>query len=165
VATLLNQGSHYKSLGIMEKQYDTLVLEVASKAYIQRLLLIWSSPLSDYNKMVATKQFAMSALSYLMTTLCWPIMELERLDRESRTVILENTGKHPLGSTAMMYLPRTLGGRGLNSVEREHNQEKIKAVVRLYINEDYTTEVVQRFEKKERRQDYDRWLRITKSIH
>ena len=52
------------------KQYDTLVLEVAIKAYIQRLLLIWSSPLSDYNKMVTTKQFAMSALSYLMTTLC-----------------------------------------------------------------------------------------------
>ena len=75
-------------------------------------------------------------------------MELERLDRESRTVILENRGKHPLASTAMMYLPRTLGGRGLNSVEREHNQEKIKAVVRLYINEFHTTEVVQRFDEK-----------------
>ena len=150
VIECLKQGSHYKFLGIMEntKQDDKLVLEIASKAFIQRLSLIWSSPLSDYNKMVATNQFAMPVLTYLMTTQCWPIMELQRLDRESRKVISDNGGKHPLGSTAMMYLPRKLGGRGLKSIEREYKQEKIKAVVRLYTNEDPAMGVVRRFEEK-----------------
>ena len=91
-ADCLKQGSHYKFLGIIKniKQEDTLVLEIASKAYIQRLSLIWSSPLSDYSKMVGTNQFAVPVLTYLMTTQCWPIMELQKLDRESRKVISEN---------------------------------------------------------------------------
>ena len=87
------------------KQDDTLVLEIASKAYIQRLSLIWSSPLSQYNKMVATKEFAMRVFTHLITTQCWPIMELHRLVRESRKVISENGGKHPLGSTAIYNVP------------------------------------------------------------
>ena len=67
-----------------------------------------------------------------MPTQCWPVVELKRLDREARKVIVENGGKHPLGSTALLYLPRMLGGRGLKSVEREYKQTKIKAAVRLY---------------------------------
>ena len=63
-------------------------------------------------------------------------------------MISENGGKLPLGSTAMMYLPRKLGGRGLKSIEREYKQAKIKAAVRLYINENPTMEVVRRFEEK-----------------
>ena len=82
----LKQGSHYNFLGIMEniKQDDTLVLEIVGKTYIQRLSLIWSSPLSDYN------QFAMPVHTYLMTTQCWPIMALKKLDSELRKVISEN---------------------------------------------------------------------------
>ena len=101
------------------KQDDDLSLQIAGKAYLQRLPLIWSSPLSDYNKVQASNQFAMPVLSYLMPTQCWPVVELKRLDREARKVIVQNGGKHPLGSTALLYLPRMLGGRGLKSVERE----------------------------------------------
>ena len=62
----LKQASHYKFLGITGnmKQDDSLVLEIVRKAYIQRLSLIWSSPLSDYNKMVVTNQLAI-ACAYL----------------------------------------------------------------------------------------------------
>ena len=93
----LSDGSHYKFLGAMEntKQDDELSLEIASKAYLQRLSLIWTSPLSDNNKVSASNQFAMPALSYLMSTECWPIAELKRLDRKARKVIVENGGKPP----------------------------------------------------------------------
>ncbi|PFX24876.1 hypothetical protein AWC38_SpisGene10518 [Stylophora pistillata] len=84
----------------------------------------------------------------LDATQCWPIAELKRLDREAREVIVENGGKHPLGSTALVYLPRGLGGRGLNSVEREYKQAKIKAAVRLSTNEDPAVEVVRRFQER-----------------
>ena len=146
----LAEGSHYKFLGVMEntKQDDELSLQIAGKAYLQHVSLIWSSPLSDYNKVQASSQFAMPVLSYVMPTQCWPVMELKRLDREARKLIVENGGKHPLGSTALLYLPGMLGGRGLKSVEREYKQTKIKAVVRLYRNEDPTMEVVRQFEER-----------------
>ena len=52
---------YYKFLGVMEnsKQDDDLSLQIAAKDYLQRLSLIWSSPLSDYNKVQASNQFAM----------------------------------------------------------------------------------------------------------
>ena len=83
-----------------------------------------------------------------MSTQCWPIAELKRLDREARKVIVENGGKHPLGSTALVYLSRTFGGRGLKSIEREYKQSKVKAAVRLYTNEGPPKDAVRRFEER-----------------
>lgn len=83
----LAEGSHYKFLGVMEntKQDDDLSLQIAGKAYLQRLSLIWSSPLSDYNKVQASNEFAMPVLSYLMPTQCWPVVELsEEIGQRSK---------------------------------------------------------------------------------
>ena len=48
VVQSLKQQSHYKFLGVLEniKQEDLLALECASKEYLKRLCVIWSSPLS-----------------------------------------------------------------------------------------------------------------------
>ena len=98
--------------------------------------------------MRASNPFETPVLSYLMSTQCWPIAELKRLDRETRKVITENGGKHPLGSTALVYLSRKLGGRGLKSTEREYKQTKVKAAVRLYTKEDLAMDGVRRFEER-----------------
>ena len=45
-------------------------------------------------------------------------------------------GKHPSGSTAILYMPREKGGRGLRSIEEEYKVRKIKAAVKLYRNGD-----------------------------
>ena len=52
----LAEGSHYKVLGVMEntKQDDDLNLQIAGKAYLQHLSLLWSSLLSDSNKVQAS---------------------------------------------------------------------------------------------------------------
>ena len=47
-----------------------------------------------------------------------------------------------------MYIPRKQGGRGLKSIEREYKQEKIRAAVRLYTNDDPAMELVRQFEEK-----------------
>ena len=95
--------------------------------------MIWSSPLSDFNRVIASNQFALPVMSYLMWTQNWPITELKRIDREARKIIIENGGKHLLSSTAMLYLTRGKGGRGMRSVEREYKSVKVKAAVNLYI--------------------------------
>ena len=146
----LKDGVQYKFLGVLEniRQEDNLVLENAEKAYLKRLSVIWSSPLSDYNKILATNQFPLPAMTYLMWTQVWPIAELQRLDRESRKCMVENGAKHPLGSTELLYLPKRLGGRGLKALEAEYEATKIKTVINLYANRDSTIQLVRQFEKK-----------------
>ena len=141
---------YYKFLGVCEtvKQDEKLALVSAAKVYLQRLSVIWYSPLSDVNRVIATNQFALPVLSYLMWTQHWPITELRVVDREARKIIHENGGKHPLSSTAVMYLPRHLEGRGLRSVEQEYKLTKIKAAVKLYQNADPTISTVQMFEER-----------------
>ena len=76
---------------------------------------------------------------------------MQRLVRESRKIMVENGGKHPLGTSDLLYLPRRVGGRGLMSIEAEYKLTKVKAAVRLYGNSDPTMELVRQFEEKARR--------------
>ena len=112
VITSLKEGTQYKFLGVLEnlKQDDQLALKVASKVFLRRMSVIWSSPLSDFNRVIASNQFALPVMSYLIWTQNWPITELKRIDREARKIIIENGGRHPLSSTAMLYLTRGKGG-------------------------------------------------------
>ena len=95
----LTEDSQYKFLDVLEsiKQEDSLVLESAARVYLQRLSVIWSGPLSDHHKVVATNQFTLPVLVYFMWTQVWPITELLRLDRESRKIMVENGGR-PTGN-------------------------------------------------------------------
>ena len=101
----LDASSSYKFLGVRETvmQDEKLALECAAKAYLQRLSLIWSSPLSDSNRVGASNQFALPVLSYLMWTQHWPITELRVMDREARKIICENGGKHPVRRLCCIY--------------------------------------------------------------
>ena len=82
-----------------------------------------------------------------MWTQTWPIANIQQLDREGRKIIVENGGNHPKGSTAILYMSRKLGGRGLKSVENEYKNTKIKAAVKLYCNADPTMAAVRSFEE------------------
>ena len=115
---------------------------------MERLSVIWSRPLSDYKKVLATNQFALPALTYFMWTQVWNIADLQRLDRETRKDVVANRAKHPLGSTDLLYRPRKLGGRGLKSIERECKTIKIKAAMNLYSNNDLAMHLVRQFEEK-----------------
>ena len=145
----LKQQSHYKFLRVLEniKQEDQLALECASKEYLKRLSVIWSSPLSDVNKVTASNQYALPVLSYLMPTQCWPIRELQRLYREVRKVIVENGGKHPAGSSALLYLPRAVGGRGMKSVETVYKMTKIKTALKIHSSTDPTVKLVKNWDE------------------
>ena len=146
----LEEGRQYKFLVVLESlvQEEKMVLELAAKEYLRRLSVIWSSPLSDYNRVVASNQLALPVLGYLMWTQHWPVTDLKIVDREARKIIVENGGKHPGGSTALLYLPREKGGRGLRAVETEYKVTKVKAALRLYENKDQVMEMVREFEER-----------------
>ena len=115
----LTEDSQYKVLGVLES-INSLVLKSAARVYLQRLSVIWSSLWSDHHKVVATNQFALPVLVYFMWTQVWPITELQRLEGESRKIMVENGWKHPLGTSDLLYLPRRVGGRGFKSIEAEY---------------------------------------------
>ena len=145
----LEDGQQYKFLGVLEslKQEEKLALQSAAKEHLGRLSVIWSSPLSDYHRVVASKQFSMPAMSCYMWTKHWPITELKQIDREARKIVLENGGKHPCGSTSLLYLSRDKGARGLLSIETEYKETKVKAAVNLYQNRDPAMKMVRDFEE------------------
>jgi len=67
-----------------------------------------------------------------MWTQTWSVTDLKIVDGEARKIIVENGGKHTGSSTALLYLPREKGGKGVRAVETEYKVTKLKAVVRLY---------------------------------
>ena len=146
----LEEGRQYKFLGVLETllQEEKMVLELAAKEYLRRLSVFWSSPLSDYNRVVASNQFALPVLGYLMWTQHWPVTDLKIVDREARKIIVENGGKHLGGSTSLLYLPRDKGGRGLRAVKTEYKVTKVKPALRLYENKDQVMEMVREFEER-----------------
>ena len=83
-----------------------------------------------------------------MWTQVWPIADLQRIDRETRKIMVENGARHPLASTDQLYIPRSSGGRGLRSVESEYKLIKIKAAVKLCANTDPTLKLVREFQER-----------------
>ena len=130
------------------KQEEKLALQSAAKEYPRRLSVIWSSPLSDYHRVVASNQFAMPAMSYYMWTQYWPLTELKQIDREASKIVVENGGKHPCGSTSSLYLSRNKDRRGLRSTETEYKETKVKAAVNLYQKRDPAMKMVRDFEER-----------------
>ena len=102
----LEDGQQYKFLGVLEtlRQEEKIVLRCAAREYLRRLSVIWSSPLSDYHRVIASNQFALPAMSYFMWTQHWPITELRQVDRDARKIVTEGGGKHPCGTTSLLYL-------------------------------------------------------------
>ena len=90
------KDKQYRFLGAPEQllQDQKLALETAAKTYLQRLSVIWSSPLSDMNRVTASNQLALPVLTYLMWSQHWNLTDLRNIDREARKVISENGGKH-----------------------------------------------------------------------
>ena len=131
-------------LGVLEnvRQDERLALACAAKEYLRRISIIWSSPLSDCNRVQATNQYALSVLRYLMWTQHWTLSELRDVDRAARKIIVENGGKHTANLTSLLYLPREKGSRGMRSVEHENKITKIKSLLQLYQNSDQTVEAV-----------------------
>ena len=72
----------YKYLGIDENisYVGPLNKEKISKEYFARVKKIWSSELSDYNKVTAHNTFAVPVITPTIGIIDWTIAEIEQLD-------------------------------------------------------------------------------------
>ena len=145
---VLGEGDYYKFLGKYEnaKQLEKEVQRDASKEYIRRLSVIWSSPLSFTRKVKATNSFATSVLLYHMWTADWPIEHLRELDRSTRQLMNDNKAKHKHESNSLLHLPVDKGGKGMQELETLYKTMKIKTAHYLTVSADPHVQLVSTFQ-------------------
>lgn len=63
----LEKGKQCKFLGVVESlvQEEQIALECAAKEHLCRWSVVWSSPLSDYNRVMASNQFTLPVFGNL----------------------------------------------------------------------------------------------------
>ena len=141
---VLGEGDYYKFPSKYKNatQLEKEVQRDASKEYIRRLSVIWSSLLSFTRKVKATNSFATSVLLYHMWTADWPIEHLRELDRSTRQIMNDNKAKHKHESNSLLYLPVGKGGKGMQELETT----KIKTAHYLTVSADPHVQLVSTFQ-------------------
>ncbi|XP_022188758.2 uncharacterized protein LOC111047332 [Nilaparvata lugens] len=116
----LKQGQSYKYLGLYQhlKISKTGVLTEVEGEFRSRLDRVLKGKLSAKNCIKAVNTWVIPALTYTFGILKWSDTRLEQIDRYVRTRMTKFRMHHPRASVARLYLPRSMGGRGLMRVSR-----------------------------------------------
>ena len=114
----LEEGDMYKYLGVDEGICfgGPLNKEKIRKAFLRRTRKIWESELHSRNKVTACNTFALPVLTMPVGVLDWNEQELKDLDVKTRKYLNMSGSLHSKGDIDHLYVPRSNGGRGLNSV-------------------------------------------------
>ena len=97
IKALKNEES-YKFLGVPESELHDVdnIVQKLKKVVQQRTNVIWTSPLSDFNKVVATNIFVHSALEYFMWSEKFNIGDIRDIDISIRSVMNKVKAKYSL---------------------------------------------------------------------
>ena len=109
----------YKYLGVLEADgiKDKLMKEAITKEYYRRIRKILKSKLNGRNIISAINSRAVSIVRYGAGVIKWTKMELEQMDRKTRKLMTVYRSFHPQGDVDRLYGKRSMGGRGLISIE------------------------------------------------
>ena len=58
--------------------------------------------------------------------------DLKEIGREVREILSDALARHPASSGAHLYLPRTMGRRGMKSLKQTYREVKIKSTIHLH---------------------------------
>ena len=143
----LQSEQDYKFLGVPENNLHNFenIIESLTKLIRQRTNVIWSSPLSDFNKVMATNIFVYSSMEYYMWSERFNLTDIRELDKIIREVMNQYHAKYSLQMNATLYLPRQKGGRGLRNLEMVYKKTKIKTMMNLFESTDPRIKCVKRF--------------------
>ena len=116
---------------------------------ISQRTVIWTSPLSDFNKVLATNSFAMSLVNYFMWSQRITITDLRKIDAAILSIINDVYAKHKNQMNSILYLPRNYGGCGLISVEVIYKKTKLKSLAKIVTSRDPRIQLVREFENEQ----------------
>ena len=150
----LKDEETYKFLGIPEREEHDVrnIVDTLHNTIRRRANVVWTSPLSDVNKVVATNIFVQSCAEYFMWTQSINILDLRKMDECIRDVMNRNNSKYSLQINSSLYLRRNKGGRGLKNMEMNYKCTKIKTAIKILNDVDPKMVLVRKFDmlRKER---------------
>ena len=145
----LNSEQKYKFLGVPENilhKVDDLVTGLR-EVIAKRANIIWTSPLSDYNRIIATNIFVHSSVEYYMMSEKFNLGHMREFDTLLRKIMNEVHSKYSLQLNESLYLPRSQGGRGLKNFENLYKKNRIKAAMYILTTTDSRIAKVKEFDQ------------------
>ena len=132
------EEGEYKYLGILESDEikHQKMKEIIGKEYLKRLKAILKSKLNSGNIVKAINSWAVPIIRYGAGIVDWKKSELRNLDTKTRKFLNMYQALHPRSNVDRLYVPRSKGGRGLQSIEECVNTEKRSLGQHLKNNED-----------------------------
>ena len=108
----------YRYLGIVELDgiKEKEMKGRFTKEYKRRIKLILKSNLNSRNALSAMNIWGVAVMRYGAGLVKWTKEELEKLHRQTRTIMTMNGALHPKSDVETLYVARQRAGRGLQSV-------------------------------------------------
>ena len=140
------ENQPYKFLGMPETDIHNTdkLIQLLIENISQRTNVIWTSPLSDFNKVLATNSFAMSLVNYFMWSQRINITDLRKIDAAVRSIINDVYAKHKNQMNSILYR-----GLGLFSVEIICKETKLKSLAKIITSRDPRIRLVREFENEQ----------------
>ena len=112
------KGETYKYLGQDENiaYKGRFNKERLSSEYFKRVR-IWKSELSAFNKQIAHNCFALPVLTPTFGILDWTLQNIEDIDIRTRKISNMTSNFNRNSNIDPLYIPRSMGGRGLKSIQ------------------------------------------------
>ena len=115
----LDPEETYKYLGVFEGDgiNHASMKEKIRKEYYRRIRLVLKTELNSKNRIEAINTLAIPVVQYSFNIINWNLPDLQRMDRKTRKLLTANKMLHPKSDVDRLYMPRSMGGRGLIQIE------------------------------------------------
>ena len=88
-----------------------------TKEYLNRVKKIWSSELSDYNKVVVDNSLATPIITPTVGIIDWTIDDIEQIDINTLKIFSVTGNLHSNSGIDYIYVSRSNGGRGIKQIQ------------------------------------------------
>ena len=108
--------------------------EKVTRGYLNQVRKIWSSELSDCNKVIAHNSFTIPVIIPTEGSVYWTIDDINHLDIKLRKILSMTGNFHPNSDIDKIYVSRTKGGRELQEITTMHESTLIAIRQHLLIS-------------------------------
>ena len=148
----LDPEETYKYLGVNEGDgiNHSSMKEKVRKEYYRRIRLVMKTELNSKNRIEAINSLAIPVVQYSFNILNWNLSELQRLDTKTRKLMTSNKMHHPKADIDRLYLPRSIGGRGMIQIELSYKTTTIGMSTYLNTSKDWMLALVLQHEREKK---------------
>lgn len=134
IADIISPINGYKYLGLIEdneNRFKRINLDAIFEKICARIKIIADTQLNSKNMFTAINEFALSLLNYYVGTINMPETLLIEWDTKIRRILSEKGAHYKTACKERLYLKRKYLGRGLNSLEFNHEKLLLSMLLKI----------------------------------